>query len=51
MESILRGVFEESQRKAPSQGFQDIRYKIQDIYYEFSAHIGAYTDASKCTNK
>ena len=25
--------------------------KIQDIYYEFSAHIGAYTDASKGTNK
>ena len=29
----------------------DTRYKIQDIYYEFSAHTGAYTDASKCTNK
>ena len=27
------------------------RYKIQDIYYEFSAHIRAYRDASKCTNK
>ena len=23
----------------------DTRYKIQDIYYEFSAHIGAYTEA------
>ena len=30
-----------------SVAIQDTR----DIYYEFSAHIGAYTDASKCTNK
>ena len=28
--------------KANSRDFY--RYKIQDIYYEFSAHIGAHTE-------